>query len=94
MNFLIAFIARILTWGLGVIPWALLTWLTLIFVGLAAVFINMPVPAWMLTAPSVLSNIPSGVAYFTRSLHIVDGLTIVLSAYGLRFIIRRLPFVG
>lgn len=94
MSYLIEYIARILSWLLGLVTWALLQILKLLYEGLSVVINAIPVPSWLSGAGSVFASIPSGVAFFTASLHIVDGIAIVLSAYGLRFLIRRIPFIG
>jgi hypothetical protein len=61
--------------------------------GLAAVLEAIPVPTW-LEGVDVFAGIDPGVVYFAEALMIPEGIAIVLSAYVLRFVIRRLPFVG
>ena len=43
---------------------------------------------------SLLSNIPSEVAYLLSFFKIDVGVKLMLSAYLARFIIRRIPFIG
>ena len=43
---------------------------------------------------SALSSLPSGVLYFMSLFKLGTGLEIVLSAYVVRFIIKRIPIIG
>ncbi len=50
-------------------------------------------------APSFLTDlqpvvIPNDYAYFINTLNLDYGLTVVIAAFTLRFIVRRLPFIG
>lgn len=51
----------------------------------------IPVPDWMAT-PSF--TLPDGVLWFADVLQMQEGIAIMTSASVIRFIIRRLPFVG
>ncbi|WAB95621.1 DUF2523 family protein [Pseudomonas putida] len=42
----------------------------------------------------LFSNIDPGVWYFLNLMHLPYGLTMVTGAYVLRFLVRRIPFVG
>ncbi len=48
----------------------------------------------MSSAGGAVASIPPGVAYLINSMHIATGALIMVSAYGIRFIIRRLPIIG
>ena len=52
----------------------------------------IPVPAWA-TATGSLS-VPDGVAWFAQALELPTGAAIMASAWGIRFLVRRLPFIG
>lgn len=43
---------------------------------------------------TLFNNIPSGALYFLSLFKVATGLKIVLSAYIVRFIIRRIPLIG
>ena len=60
--------------------------------GLASVIESIPVPDWMLNAGSL--NVPGSVAWFASSFQLDTGMGIIVSAYLLRFVIRRIPFIG
>lgn len=66
----------------------------LILDGLAAVIEAIPVPTWLENIGDVFDAIPDGVIYFAQALQLPAGLSMILAAYVLRFLIRRLPIVG
>ncbi|MDP1522838.1 MAG: DUF2523 family protein [Methylotenera sp.] len=43
---------------------------------------------------SAFSSIDTRVWYFINLMNLVSGITLIISAYIARFIIRRLPFIG
>lgn len=43
---------------------------------------------------SALSQIPPGVWYFLDFFEVSIGLSLVITAYASRFVIRRIPFIG
>jgi len=61
---------------------------------LSALLHSIPVPSWLASAGGWFSGLPSGVVYFSQALEIPTGLTIVLAAFVLRFLIRRIPLIG
>ena len=66
----------------------------LLLQGLAKVVNDIPVPSWLSAAPADFSSLPPWVVYFASALQIGPGLSIVVSAYVARFILRRIPLVG
>lgn len=62
--------------------------------GVAAVLEAIPVPSWLSSAGSVFDAIPDGVLYFAQALQLPAGLSMVISAYVIRFLIRRIPIIG
>ena len=62
--------------------------------GLAAVIEAIPVPGFMANLGNYLGGLDSGVAWFAQTLQLGTGLTFVLGAYVLRFLIRRIPIIG
>ncbi|BCY03532.1 DUF2523 family protein [Stutzerimonas stutzeri] len=59
-----------------------------------AVIYSLPVPDFVYDAKDALQGIPPSVVYFTSAFQIGPGLTIILGAYVLRFLIRRIPIIG
>ena len=53
---------------------------------------NIPAPAFANNMGSL--TLPSGVAWFASALELPTGASIMASAWTLRFVIRRLPFIG
>lgn len=62
--------------------------------GLATLVESMPVPDFVTTAQSAFSGIPSSVLFFLDKFAFAEGLAMVLSAYLLRFLLRRIPLIG
>lgn len=60
----------------------------------AAILSAIPVPSWASGASASLSGISGQVGYWAEPFNIGAGIAIILSAYGIRFIIRRIPFIG
>lgn len=66
----------------------------LLLQGLAAVLNAIPVPAWFSDAGSIWSNIPGAVSYFFFLFNLALGVGILIAAWTIRWLIRRLPVVG
>lgn len=62
--------------------------------GLAALLEYIPVPDFLQNLSSSQFQLPPSIMYFTGLFHIAEGIAIIVSAYIIRFIIRRLPIVG
>jgi len=60
--------------------------------GLATVLEAFPVPDFMANFNPVL--MPPNVSWFLQPFNLPYGLTVVVSAYVARFILRRIPFIG
>ncbi|MES9961689.1 MAG: hypothetical protein ABW089_14760 [Sedimenticola sp.] len=77
----------------------LLVWLgqkifELVLDAAASVIEAIPVPAFVNQAGNSLGQIGADVGYWIGPFELDYALTVILSAYTLRFIIRRLPIVG
>jgi hypothetical protein len=94
MSFLIQFLQTILVWlgneFLYVFKWLWHELLT----ALVAVLSAIPVPAWLSGASAAVGNIPPGAAFFLQAFQLPAGLSIVVGAFTIRFVIRRLPVIG
>lgn len=62
--------------------------------GVVTFFNAIPVPSFFATAAGAFSGIPSSVVFFAQAFEMGFGVSVVLSAYVLRFVIRRIPFIG
>jgi hypothetical protein len=62
--------------------------------GIVAFFQAIPVPSFFASASSAFASVPSGVVFFAQAFQIGPGIAMILSAYILRFVIRRIPFIG
>jgi len=94
MDYLIQFLKNILLWLISWVEWAF-EWLWQTLLGAFITVLNaIPVPSWLSSAPSVVGSIPGSVAFFLQAFEIPTGLAIILGAYTIRFIIRRIPLIG
>jgi len=57
-------------------------------------FMDLEPPEFFNSAAQVLNNIPESVVYFANSFALGEGMTMVLLAYLIRFVIRRIPIFG
>lgn len=94
MDFLLKFLSQILAWLLQFVTWCAIELFKIILVALAAILNAIPVPTWFSGASGAIASIPPGVLYFTSTLHIGTGVGIMVAAYTIRFIIRRIPIIG
>jgi hypothetical protein len=94
MGSLIAFLQQMLAWLVTMLLWVPHKLYGLILAGLGAVIAAIPVPGFMLNVGNYAAGLPSGVAYFAQSLQLPLGLSILVTAYVLRFCIRRIPIIG
>lgn len=60
--------------------------------GLATAVEAFPVPDFLMGVNT--QALPSGLAFFVDALDLPAGLTIIVSAYIARFVLRRIPFIG
>lgn len=93
MGELIDFIGEILGWLLDAVLWAVLEVYELVLLGLAATINVIPVPSWLAEADP-FAGLDPGVAWFLEALQLPEGVAIILGAYAIRFLIRRIPVIG
>lgn len=60
--------------------------------GVASMFEAIPAPDFLVNAGTL--SLPPTVAFIADALQLSFGAAVIVSAYTLRFIIRRLPFIG
>jgi len=94
LDWLLDWLNAFLTWLVELLLWLPLQLWDLLLDGLEAFFLWLPVPSFFTTASASLAGIPGEVAYFAEALALGPGLTLIFSAYVIRFVIRRLPVVG
>lgn len=61
---------------------------------LAGVFEAIPVPDFINTAQGYMSGIGGNVLWMLSLFAVPEGLTMVMSALLLRFLVRRIPLIG
>jgi len=67
---------------------------SLLLQGLAAVISWIPAPAFFSDISGWIGNVPPLAAWLLSALQIGSLVTILVTAYTLRFLIRRIPFIG
>lgn len=80
-------------WLINVLLWVPLKLFAMLLDGLASIFEAIPVPDWVSTAQAGLSAL-SPIGYYLNLFAVPQGFATIISAYILRFLIRRIPFVG
>lgn len=63
-----------------------------LMMGLVSLFESIPRPGFFDTLATI--QLPPDFYYFSELFQLGPGVQIVMSAYTIRFLIRRLPFVG
>ena len=94
MSALMHYIQSILVWLLGLIDWILIEVFTVVGAAVVAVLNAIPVCGCFAQATSLMQGLPSGVLYFAQALNLSTGLQSIVCAVLLRFLIRRIPFIG
>jgi hypothetical protein len=88
------FLGEMLGWVVDFFQWLFVKVAVLVFDAIIAVLSLIPVPEWMANLSSNMGSIGSGFLFFIAPFEFGTGMTWVVSAYLLRFLIRRLPVVG
>ena len=82
------------TWLLDLLLWVPRKLWAELLEGLATLVEGLPVPGFIATAQSAFDGIPSSVVFFLDKFAFAEGVAMVLSAYVLRFVLRRIPLIG
>ena len=61
---------------------------------LADLLSAIPVPAFILDMPTLFASVPAGITWGFWLFNVGFGVSITVSAYVLRFLIRRIPVIG
>lgn len=94
MDYLIQFLSKILLWLLDFLKWSAEWVFQEVMGALVGVLSAIPVPQFIQDAPSVLGQMPGGIAWGLAAFKVPEGFVIVMTALLIRFFIRRLPIVG
>lgn len=91
---ILQFLADCLSFLIDLIEWAVVKCFVMIFDALVSLLELIPVPEWLSEIAGNVAALPPGVLFFVAPLQLTTGLTWVVSAYVLRFLIRRIPVIG
>ena len=94
MQYLLDKLNAFASWLFDLVTYALqFVWQTLM-AALAAVLNAIPVPDFLTNAVNVIGAMPPGVAYVCAAFQVPAGITILVTAYTVRFVVRRIPLIG
>ena len=62
--------------------------------GLLEVLQAIPVPDFVNQANGAFASISGNILFFANKFALGEGITMILAAYGIRFLIRRIPIIG
>lgn len=96
ISFLTVFFTKVLSWLFSAVVLKFLIF-GIVFLSITEVLpliITLLMPEQSTNIGSLLSNVPSEVAYFLSFFKVDVGVKLMLSAYLARFIVRRIPFLG
>ena len=83
-----------LSWFVDEIKLIFVFLLDAVFQGALSLIEAIPAPDFLLNASSLSLSLPSQVLFFTTLFKLPQGVSLVVSAYILRFAVRRIPFIG
>lgn len=81
-------------WLIDLLLWFPRKVFQLLLEGIASVIGAIPVPEFMSSLGSWVSSIDPAIAYFGGPLQFGAGMSFVLTAWVIRFVLRRIPVVG
>lgn len=87
-------LSRFLDWLLDLFLWLPRKLWELFLDGLAAFIEWIPVPDFMTDLGSLFASLDPGILYFAQAMELGAGVTMILGAAVIRFVIRRIPVVG
>lgn len=91
---ILRFIGQVIEWTVDFFQWLFVKVAVLVFDAVIAVLSLIPVPDWLDDISTNITAIDPGVLFFVEPLQLGTGLSWVIGAYLLRFLIRRIPVVG
>ncbi len=81
-------------WMLQLVLWVPQKLYQMFMEGMAAILLAIPVPAFFADAQSAFNAMTGDIMYFASAFRIGTGMTIIIGALVVRFLIRRIPVIG
>lgn len=81
-------------WLKDLLLWVPLKLWELLLDGLAGVLDAIPVPSFISSAQGYMNGIGGNVLWMLNVFAVPEGMVMVMSALILRFVLRRIPFIG
>lgn len=91
---ILAWLGDALAFIVDLAEWVVVKWATMILDALIALLSLIPPPAWLAELSGNIGSINPGILYFVSPFQFGTGFSWVVSAFLLRFLIRRIPLVG
>jgi len=93
-DFIVDLVNQLGQWSLDLLLYVPRVLFAELMQGAAALVAAIPVPAFVSNVGSYWSSVSGDVMFFVAPMRLGTGLAMIATAYGVRFLIRRLPFVG
>jgi len=91
---ILQFIADVVGFVIDLIQWAVVKVFLMFAEALIGLLSLIPVPEWLSSLSGNVAALPAGVLFFVGPLQLTTGCAWIVSAYVLRFLIRRIPVIG
>lgn len=91
---ILEFLGDVLQFIFDAIEWVIVKIFLVIAEGVIFLLNLIPVPGWMGDISGNIAAIDPGILFFVAPFQFTTGLAWVVSAYVLRFLIRRIPVIG
>jgi len=91
---ILRFLGQVVEWVVDFFQWLRVKAAVLVFDAIIAVLSLIPVPEWLESISTNGGSLSADILYFIAPFQFGTGFAWVVSAYLLRFLIRRLPVVG
>jgi len=88
------YISKFMAWLQEVLLWIPRKLWAELLDGLSSLIAAIPVPSFVTDAAGAFSSISGNVLFFASKFAVPEGIAMILAAYALRFVIRRIPLIG
>ena len=91
---ILQFLGAIVEFVVEFAEWILVKWALMVLDALLAILSLIPVPEWLSNLSGNVALIDSGILFFVAPFQFGTGVAWIISAYLIRFLIRRIPLIG
>lgn len=94
VDWALSLLTLVLEWVLDLLDWIPKTIFAEIMDALASALEAIPAPSFVTNAGSYFSALPPSIVYFLDFFAVAEGLSMIIAALIIRFVLRRIPFIG